>query len=74
MQKNKLSLYKFTFLIIVELEVHRGTVSAIRRKERGYDDDADSVISEDLREFDDEYKLVWEKKPGKVEIMLRDVY
>lgn len=74
MQKNKLSLYKLTFLIIVELEVHRGTVSAIRRKERGSDDDDDSVISEDLREFDDEYKLVWEKKPGKVEIMLRDVY
>ncbi|XP_060554051.1 uncharacterized protein LOC132715090 isoform X6 [Ruditapes philippinarum] len=49
----------------VELEVHRGTISAIRRQERGEDDDAHSVLSEDLREFDDEYKLKWEKKPEK---------
>ncbi|XP_045168387.2 uncharacterized protein LOC123531449 isoform X2 [Mercenaria mercenaria] len=48
--------------VIVELEVHRGTVSAIRRLEKGEDDDAHSVLSEDLREFDDEYKLQWEKK------------
>ncbi|XP_060554047.1 uncharacterized protein LOC132715090 isoform X3 [Ruditapes philippinarum] len=51
--------------VIVELEVHRGTISAIRRQERGEDDDAHSVLSEDLREFDDEYKLKWEKKPEK---------
>lgn len=55
----------YKFLLSVELEVHRGTVSAIRRQERGHDDDADSVVSEDLTEFDQEYRLVWDKKPGK---------
>ena len=53
---------------LVELDVHRGTVSALRRRDRGHDDDADSVISEDLGEYDDEYKLVWERKPGLLKI------
>ena len=49
---------------LVELEVLRGTLSSIRRKERG-DDDV-SVISEDLREYDDEFKLQWEERKSKI--------
>ncbi|KAL4238509.1 hypothetical protein ACF0H5_003217 [Mactra antiquata] len=58
--------------VIVELEVHRGTVSAIQRNKkdkhhrhgRADDDDGHSVISEeDLQEYDEEYKLLWDKKP-----------
>lgn len=44
--------------------MHRGTLSAIRRQEKGDDEDGQSVLSEDLREYDDEYKLKWDKKPG----------
>jgi len=51
----------------VELEVRRGTMSAIRRQERhaaGEDDDQGSVMSEDLREFDAEYQIIWDPMPG----------
>lgn len=53
--------------IVVELEVHRGTVSAIQRsKMKKHEDDTHSVISEeDLQEYDEEYKLLWAKKPGE---------
>ena len=52
-------VYYFT----VELEVHRGTVSAVRRQEQ--DDDNASVVSEDLREFDEEYRLKKTELPGE---------
>ncbi|XP_052767636.1 uncharacterized protein LOC128208212 isoform X2 [Mya arenaria] len=47
-----------------ELEVHRGTLSAIHRKTHG-DDDAHSVVSEDLQEFDREYLIQWDTAPER---------
>ena len=50
-------------LFIVELSIHRGTISAIRRQELPEGDTA-SVISEDLREYDEEYGFKKAEIPG----------
>ena len=50
-------------MFVVELEVHRGTISAIRRQELPEGDTA-SVISEDLREYDEEYGIKKAELPG----------
>ncbi|XP_052276224.1 uncharacterized protein LOC127875293 isoform X5 [Dreissena polymorpha] len=49
----------------VELEVKRGTLSAVRGQPRQVDVDGQSVVSEDLRHYDDEYRIQWDTMPDR---------
>ncbi|XP_052276221.1 uncharacterized protein LOC127875293 isoform X2 [Dreissena polymorpha] len=51
--------------VIVELEVKRGTLSAVRGQPRQVDVDGQSVVSEDLRHYDDEYRIQWDTMPDR---------
>ena len=55
----------YCLVILVELSIHRGTISAIRRQELP-EGDTDSVISEDLREYDEEYGVKKAEIPGRL--------